>query len=244
MLTFLRKIRKSLIASGSGQKYILYAIGEIGLVVIGILIALQINNWNEERKKGEIEKSTLNELILALAQDTANINNAIHRLHLRLDDISAVIKHVESKKPYEPKLDTLFVKAYTFHTATFGKYNKAAFELLQERGTDIISNPLLRRMVVEHYTTTFIENEEWFSNLKQVHALEADRLFDHFKITGDLDRGIAMRSSVYNQLLSNETILYPIHHFKALAITAIFILEQYRNETQDVLEMIKDEINK
>ena len=49
MLTFLRKIRKSLIESGSARKYIVYAIGEIALVVIGILMALQINNWNEER---------------------------------------------------------------------------------------------------------------------------------------------------------------------------------------------------
>jgi len=56
MLTFLRKIRKSLIeslpsrqAGGSTQKYLLYTMGEIALVVIGILIALQINNWNEHR---------------------------------------------------------------------------------------------------------------------------------------------------------------------------------------------------
>tara|TARA_Y100000385_G_scaffold291468_1_gene369658 strand:+ start:2899 stop:3690 length:792 start_codon:yes stop_codon:yes gene_type:complete len=49
MLTFLRKIRKSLIESGSSRKYLLYGIGEITLVVIGILIALQINNWNEKR---------------------------------------------------------------------------------------------------------------------------------------------------------------------------------------------------
>lgn len=50
MFTFLRKIRRSFIDSGSTSKYLLYAIGEIALVVIGILIALQINNWNEGRK--------------------------------------------------------------------------------------------------------------------------------------------------------------------------------------------------
>jgi hypothetical protein len=45
----MRKIRKSLIKSGAGRKYVLYAIGEITLVVVGILIALQINNWNQKR---------------------------------------------------------------------------------------------------------------------------------------------------------------------------------------------------
>ena len=49
MLTILRRIRRSLIDSGGARKYLLYAIGEITLVVIGILIALQINNWNQNR---------------------------------------------------------------------------------------------------------------------------------------------------------------------------------------------------
>ena len=49
MLTFFRKIRKSLIDSSSARRYLLYAIGEILLVMIGILLALQVNNWNEHR---------------------------------------------------------------------------------------------------------------------------------------------------------------------------------------------------
>ncbi|MBK7873489.1 MAG: hypothetical protein IPJ74_23905 [Saprospiraceae bacterium] len=50
MLKFFRNIRRRLLDSGSLRKYFVYAIGEIILVVIGILIALQINNWNENRK--------------------------------------------------------------------------------------------------------------------------------------------------------------------------------------------------
>ena len=50
MLRFLRRVRQRLLAENGFRKYLLYAIGEILLVVIGILIALQINNWNEEKK--------------------------------------------------------------------------------------------------------------------------------------------------------------------------------------------------
>jgi len=50
MIRFFRTIRKKLIEEDNVRKYLLYAIGEILLVVIGILIALQVNNWNEERK--------------------------------------------------------------------------------------------------------------------------------------------------------------------------------------------------
>ena len=56
MISFFRKTRKKMADDNRPLKYARYAIGEIILVVIGILIALQINNWNEERKS---EKSTL-----------------------------------------------------------------------------------------------------------------------------------------------------------------------------------------
>lgn len=53
MIKFFRQIRQRLLAQSKFSKYLLYAIGEIVLVVIGILIALQINNWNESRKLQE-----------------------------------------------------------------------------------------------------------------------------------------------------------------------------------------------
>lgn len=50
MIPFFRKIRKKMSDERKPMKYLRYAIGEIALVVIGILIALQINTWNDERK--------------------------------------------------------------------------------------------------------------------------------------------------------------------------------------------------
>lgn len=62
MLKFFRKIRHQLVADNQGSKYIIYAFGEVILVVIGILIALQINNWNETRKNNEEESIILTNL--------------------------------------------------------------------------------------------------------------------------------------------------------------------------------------
>ncbi len=50
MIKFFRKIRQQLLVQNKVSRYLLYALGEIVLVVLGILIALSINNWNEERK--------------------------------------------------------------------------------------------------------------------------------------------------------------------------------------------------
>jgi len=63
MIKFFRKIRQNLLTENKFSKYLIYAIGEIILVVIGILIALQINNWNEEQKIEKEEISILNNLL-------------------------------------------------------------------------------------------------------------------------------------------------------------------------------------
>ncbi|MFT7066002.1 MAG: hypothetical protein ACJAUO_001580, partial [Sediminicola sp.] len=62
MIKFFRKIRQKMLTENKFSKYLLYAIGEIILVVIGILIALSINNWNENRKESNLELEILSGL--------------------------------------------------------------------------------------------------------------------------------------------------------------------------------------
>ena len=62
MLTFFRRIRKELLDGGKTRRYLVYAIGEILLVMIGILLALQVNNWNEDTKDRKEEVQLLNGL--------------------------------------------------------------------------------------------------------------------------------------------------------------------------------------
>ncbi|WP_273567484.1 DUF6090 family protein [Maribacter halichondriae] len=65
MIKFFRKIRQNLLSEGKTGKYLKYAIGEILLVIIGILIALQINNWNDIR----IERKELNIALHAMIEE-------------------------------------------------------------------------------------------------------------------------------------------------------------------------------
>ena len=80
MTKFFRHIRQKLLSEDNFSKYLLYAIGEIVLVVIGILIALQINNWNEQRKKNEQLTQYRKNLIAELNFDLK-----------RLDDLNRLI---------------------------------------------------------------------------------------------------------------------------------------------------------
>ena len=62
MIKFFRKIRQQLLKENRVGKYLLYAIGEIALVMVGILLALQVNNWNEQKKERQIEQKLLEAL--------------------------------------------------------------------------------------------------------------------------------------------------------------------------------------
>lgn len=77
MIKFFRKIRQRLLTENKFSKYLLYAIGEIILVVIGILIALSINNWNEEKKLKLKSKEYSENLISDITTDVKNLDKLI-----------------------------------------------------------------------------------------------------------------------------------------------------------------------
>ena len=82
MLKFFRKIRQELLSENQTSKYLFYAIGEILLVVIGILIALQINNWNEESKNRAKELSNLKSFRQELVTNKA-LFQRVHQIRLK-----------------------------------------------------------------------------------------------------------------------------------------------------------------
>lgn len=88
MLKFFRTIRRNLLADGKTGKYLKYAIGEIVLVVLGILIALQINNWNEARKENRFENQLIHVLITDLQLKKSECQNdmAIGRRIIKRSD--------------------------------------------------------------------------------------------------------------------------------------------------------------
>lgn len=104
MIKFFRQIRQNLIMENKTSKYFKYAIGEIFLVVIGILIALQINNWNEGRKEKHIIKLALNSLIEDLKQDSIQLNANIESIQKDMQHLDNFRERLS--KP-EANIDTL-----------------------------------------------------------------------------------------------------------------------------------------
>jgi len=77
MIRFFRNIRKSLVKDGKFTQYITYALGEVLLVMIGILLALQVNNWNEQRKSDEMMLGRVKALMKDLEHNIGEANAII-----------------------------------------------------------------------------------------------------------------------------------------------------------------------
>ena len=100
MINFLRKIRRRILKPNNTRKYILYAFGEIVLIVIGILIALQINNWNIKKKNQSLELDLLREIRLDFIADTTQFRN---RYYVAYNDLIKSIMVYDSTMKLDQK---------------------------------------------------------------------------------------------------------------------------------------------
>ena len=100
MIKFFRRIRQNLINEGKTARYLKYAIGEIVLVVIGILIALQINNWNDQRKAAIVDEALRKEYIRDLYREMQNIiyqlDGSIDIFKQNLEGAEYLLKSIEN----------------------------------------------------------------------------------------------------------------------------------------------------
>ena len=193
MIKFFRKIRQNLLSEGKTGKYFKYAIGEIVLVVIGILLALQINNWNEERKENLKEQAILKRLVkefksnrkqlLEKIESRNDINQNCNRLltfytapeNAQLDSILMYLGSIVPTT-YDPIQNDL-VKSGSIEIVR----SEELKQLLINWSTDVIQLKEVEQMYLRYYETAFT------SYIKRYSA-RFSKLFlakSKFKLIGD-----------------------------------------------------------
>lgn len=153
-----QKIRKKLFFEKKAGAYLSYAIGEIILVVIGIFIALQLNNWNEQRKRANLEIKIYKELREDLVETEKEVHSDLNA-HIYLIQITdSLINHLVEKKPYNSKIPVWFLRS----TSDLQVYPKTSgFAALNSIGLDLLTNDTLRSQVTDLFqlSLTRIVNE-------------------------------------------------------------------------------------
>jgi hypothetical protein len=108
MIKFFRKIRQNLLMENKTGKYLKYAIGEILLVIIGILIAVSINGWNEDRKLKKAEQSILKDLKQEMIINKKALEFAIEENEKSFQAALEMRELFEDRATFDKMSDTLF----------------------------------------------------------------------------------------------------------------------------------------
>ena len=157
-MKFFRTTRQTSLTENKFAKYLIYAIGEIILVVIGILIALQVNNFNENRQIEELEISLLKEMKDNLRSDIEDIkiNIGIHEKSIQSAKI--ILNSFENKL-----LDSDTLNMYYGKVGMIPRYlmTENAYNSMKEDGMRIIQNYSLKNAITDHYEISFSFLRAW-----------------------------------------------------------------------------------
>ncbi|MCW5515470.1 DUF6090 family protein [Muriicola sp. Z0-33] len=234
MIKFFRRIRQRLLSENKFSKYLLYAVGEITLVMIGILLALQVNNWNEERKENITEQNLLHALHEDLLINIDRLNASISLEQRSIKQANYIVKHLDERKPYSPSLDIVFAQALYSPDIII---SKSSYESIRSIGFDIIHTDALQRGIINLFDmeyaqliaeTVRLENQFWPSSvLPMVHK--------HFRETEyrkhtPINYEDLMEDTTYKNMLMHRI------HFRRLALE---LKTKALYHTEELVEMIE-----
>lgn len=149
------------------KRYFFYAASEILLVVIGILIAVSINNWNEVRKNRATENKLLLELKENLSINIKRLNDDIILEDKTIEAINYIAEHFDARRDYQESLDSYFKLAFFAPDIVL---SESAFESIRSRGFEIIKSDELRKSIIELFDVSYanmisetvrLENQFW-----------------------------------------------------------------------------------
>lgn len=162
MFKVFRKIRLDLMKGNKASRYLKYAIGEIILVVIGILIALQLNNYNETLKLQDKEVASLRELQSGLRLSQQNLENLLSHNKRWQGYNLRILDYISNDMPYDESLDVCFG---TYFWTGKASLTTSAYTQLKNDGLDMISNEELRKQIIIIFEDRFAiiknEHEVW-----------------------------------------------------------------------------------
>jgi hypothetical protein len=236
MIKFFRKIRQKMLTENKFGKYMIYAIGEIVLVVIGILIALSINDWNDNQKNKLAEKKYVNDLI----KDLKNDNISLKQLNIFLEKKSASkTKILPILKGINVEIDSIEFH-FAIQYAINGRFTPTDItieELKNSGGLKIIRNVDLRRKIVSLYNSYSKEalTEDIF-NSQNVKLLDIASAYFKNVIEPKKDE-------IYIALEDNKYINGIYTNFTDTRKNAIYDLHTQCFNLIQNLETYKDQIN-
>ncbi|MCK0161721.1 DUF6090 family protein [Allomuricauda sp. F6463D] len=232
MLKFFRKIRKKLIAERKVSNYIFYAIGEIVLVVIGILIALAINNANEDSIKNKKEQAYLIGLKNEFETSKLKLQELIRVNKVSYEAAKSIVSLMDMEKtPSEKEMSELFIDAFAFDIF-FNPNNSLLNEMINSGSLKDVSNDTLRIRL-----TNWVATMDDIANQEKFLGDQRTNIVDWFRTQGHSIRTILDYTGMSSELGIHKE-KEPVSNLSALRSIAfennilLFIITSKSTETE------------
>lgn len=237
MIKFFRHIRQRLLRESKFSKYLLYAVGEILLVVIGILIALQINNWNEGRKERKTERIVLEDLRDNLGRNNQLIESALEKFD-QMDKATHIVKAVfDTKSSYSDSLSFHYSQS-TRHGGFILRLNADGYESFKNAGFGIIRNEKLKDEILSLFEVTYSNYEielEWANGVYTGFY----GWWDDFFYTTEKDFLIPID---FDQILISNVFMSKINETMFVRESLKIEMKDCLNQNTLVLKLLNDEL--
>lgn len=163
MIRFVNRLKHDLLRTGQVKKFLLYTFGEVFLVVVGILIALQVNDYTEYKRDRKLELNELAQLELEFRSNLEQLNNKISQRDAMISSSSKIIRSLDNGLVMETDSLEFHINT-TFFNPTF---NPISNDLISTGKINLITNKELKRKLLH-----------WPSDVEQV--VEEERIWTSY----------------------------------------------------------------
>jgi len=226
MIRFLRKIRHQLVNEGRLFRYLAYATGEIVLIVLGIFIALQLNEWKEKKKNLQTEIKILNEIQEDLLKTELDFSTGIEFDEEVIKCKQVIINAIDNDIPWNDSLQTYFTYFNWWNTYTI---NSTAYHSLENWGINNISSDSIKRQIVNVF-------QVHAAQLKMSESSEQEfrlgKYADLLTLTFDWSDIYKLKPFDYEKFLKNDELSAYMKSFKMYTVITF-------NIRKGILEDIK-----
>lgn len=226
-----------MIKENRASKYMLYAIGEIALVVIGILIALSINNWNENRINRNKETKLLHDMVENLELNVKTLEHMLNGNNRDRRSSLIIISAIENRLTNTDSLEFHFAWGLN-QSSEYSVLSSVGYESMKNIGFEIVSNDRLKKEIISLFELTYdqlqLRNDRAGLTYTEVSKLKHERFLRK--------PGFRFAPFNFNELVEDKEFLswlYTINDNRGWISESI---HESLQETHRVLELLRDEL--